>query len=289
MFGFQRIGDLAWCAGDMQARGFLLGGTAGRTTLAGEGLQHQDGHSHLLASTIPNCVSYDPTYAYELAVIIHDGMQRMFAEQENVYYYISVMNENYSHPAMPKGVEDGIIKGLYKISDSERADGKTPEVQLMGCGTILRECIAAAKILEKEYGVAANIWSTTSFNELRRDGLSIQRWNMLHPESDPRIPYVTQCLDGTKGPVIAATDYMKIYADQIREYVPNRLIVLGTDGFGRSDSRAQLRKHFEVDASSIVIYALKALCDEGDIDAAIITKAIKILGIDPERPDPATL
>jgi pyruvate dehydrogenase E1 component len=289
MFGFQRVGDLAWCAGDMQARGFLLGGTAGRTTLAGEGLQHQDGHSHLLASTIPNCVSYDPTFAYELAVIIHDGMRRMFAEQENVYYYISVMNENYSHPEMPKGVEEGIIKGLYKLADSKRTDGKAPEVQLMGCGTILRECIAAAEILENEYSVAANIWSATSFNELRRDGMSVQRWNMLHPESDPRTPYVAQCLGDSKGPVIAATDYMKIYADQIREYVPNQMLVLGTDGFGRSDSRAQLRKHFEVNAASIVIGALKALCDEGEIDAAIITKAIKKLGIDPERADPATL
>ncbi len=289
MFGFQRVGDLAWCAGDMQARGFLLGGTAGRTTLAGEGLQHQDGHSHLLASTIPNCVSYDPTFAYELAVIIHDGMRRMFAEQENIYYYISVMNENYSHPAMPEGAEEGIIKGLYKLSDSQRTDGKAPEVQLMGCGTILRECIAAAEILENEYGVAANIWSATSFNELRREGMSVQRWNMLHPESDPRIPYVTQCLSDAKGPIIAATDYMKIYADQIREYVPNQMLVLGTDGFGRSDSRAQLRKHFEVNASNIVIGALKALCDEGEIDAAIITKEIKKLGIDPERADPATL
>ena len=289
MFGFQRVGDLAWCAGDMQARGFLLGGTAGRTTLAGEGLQHQDGHSHLMASTIPNCISYDPSFAFELAVIIHDGMRRMFVAQENIFYYISVMNENYSHPAMPKDVEDGILKGLYKLSSSEAGDGKTPEVQLMGCGTILRECMAAAEILENDYGVAANIWSATSFNELRRDGLSIQRWNTLHPESDAKIPYITQCLEGAKGPVIAATDYMKIYADQVREFIPNSFHVLGTDGFGRSDSRAQLRKYFEVDAPNIVIAALKSLCDEGEMDTAIITKAIKKLGIDPDRADPATL
>ena len=288
MFGFQRIGDLAWCAGDMQARGFLLGGTAGRTTLAGEGLQHQDGHSHLLASTVPNCVSYDPTFAYELAVIIQDGMRRMFAEQENIYYYITVMNENYSHPAIPKGAEDGILKGLYQLSESDSDEDK-PTVQLIGCGTILRECIAAAEILDKDYGVASDIWSATSFNELRRDGMSVQRWNMLNPDKKPRKAYVTECLEGTQGPAIAATDYMKVYADQIREYVPNNYLVLGTDGFGRSDCRSQLRKHFEVDAPHIVVAALKALSEEGTVDTKLVAKAIKKLGIDPERPDPASL
>lgn len=289
MFGFQRIGDLAWAAGDMQARGFLVGGTAGRTTLAGEGLQHQDGHSHLQASTIPNCVSYDPTYGYELAVIVQDGLRRMYAEEENVFYYLTVMNENYTHPAMPKGVEEGILKGLYQLSKSKKDDGKTPTVQLMGSGTILNECVAAAELLEAEYGVAANVWSATSMNELRREGLAVQRWNMLHPSEKPRISYVEQCLQDQTGPVIAATDYMKIYADSIREFVPSRYVVLGTDGFGRSDDRQQLRSHFEVNREHIVLAALSSLLEDGSIEVKVVNKAIKQFNIDPEKPSPDTL
>jgi pyruvate dehydrogenase E1 component len=289
MFGFQRIGDLAWAAGDMQARGFLVGGTAGRTTLAGEGLQHQDGHSHLQASTIPNCISYDPTYAYELAVIIQDGLRRMYAEEENVFYYLTVMNENYAHPAMPKGVEEGILKGLYQLIKSKKDDGQTPTVQLMGSGTILNECIQAAEILEAEFGVAANVWSATSMNQLRREGLEVQRWNMLHPSAKPKISYVEQCLQDQNGPVIAATDYMKVYADSIREFVPSRYVVLGTDGFGRSDDRKQLRAHFEVNSDYIIVAALSALFEDGSIDADVVKKAIKQFNIDPDKASPDTL
>ena len=284
MFGFQRIGDLAWAAGDMQARGFLMGGTAGRTTLAGEGLQHQDGHSHLLASTIPNCVAYDPTFAYELAVIIHDGMRRMFTEQENVFYYIAVMNENYAHPAMPEGVEDGIVKGMYLLHGNE--DGA---VQLLGSGAILREVIAAAELLKNQYSVDANVWSVTSFNELRRDGLASARWNLLHPDEAPRKGYVESTLAEYRGPVVAATDYMKIYADQIREFVPHPYRCLGTDGFGRSDSRARLREFFEVDRRYICLATLKSLADEGRIEAATVAQALKDFGIDPEKPNPLTV
>ena len=289
MFGFQRIGDLAWAAGDMQARGFLVGGTAGRTTLAGEGLQHQDGHSHLQASTIPNCISYDPTYAYELAVIIQDGLRRMYAEEENVFYYLTVMNENYAHPAMPKGVEEGILKGLYQLIKSKKDDGQTPTVQLMGSGTILNECIHAAEILEAEFGVAANVWSATSMNQLRREGLEVQRWNMLHPSAKPKISYVEQCLQDQNGPVIAATDYMKVYADSIREFVPSRYVVLGTDGFGRSDDRKQLRAHFEVNSGYIIVAALSALFEDGSLDADVVKKAIKQFNIDPDKASPDTL
>ncbi len=281
MFGFQRVGDLAWAAGDMQARGFLLGGTAGRTTLAGEGLQHQDGHSHLLASTIPNCVSYDPTYAYELAVIIHHGMERMFGDQENVFYYISVMNENYEQPPLPEGVSDGIVKGMYLLHQNEDA-----QIQLLGSGAILREVIAAADLLRNEFGIAANTWSVTSFNELRREGLDCERWNMLHPDSTPRISYVSSMLSGHAGPVVAASDYMKVYADQIREFVPQSFRTLGTDGFGRSDSRAQLRQFFEVNRNFICLGALKSLADEGTIDNAVVAEAITKLGIDPEKSNP---
>ena len=289
MFGFQRVGDLCWAAGDMQARGFLVGGTAGRTTLAGEGLQHQDGHTHVQASTIPNCVSYDPTYSYELAVIVQDGLRRMYQEEENVFFYLTVMNENYQHPEMPKGVEENILKGLYQLKKSGRDDGKTPTVQLVGSGTILNECITAGELLESEYGVAANVWSATSFNELRREGLEVQRWNMLHPEQKPRISYVEQCLQDQNGPVIAATDYMKLYADSIREFVPSRYVVLGTDGFGRSDDREQLRNHFEVNHQYIIVAALSALCEDGSIDAKVVNKAIKQFNIDPEKPLPDRL
>lgn len=281
MFGFQRIGDLAWAAGDMQARGFLLGGTAGRTTLAGEGLQHQDGHSHLMAATIPNCISYDPTFSYELAVIIQDGMRRMFKNQENVYYYITVMNENYAHPAMPKGAEEGIVKGLYAFRKNKDA-----QCQLMGSGTILNEVIAAAELLETDFNIKSNIWSATSFNELRREGLLIERWNMLHPDKKAKASYVEKSLAKENGPVIAATDYMKTYPDQIRQFVPQKFHVLGTDGFGRSDTRKQLRKFFEVNRYYIAIAALHALAEEGAIDKKQVKEAINKYDIDSEKPDP---
>ncbi|MCG6971485.1 MAG: pyruvate dehydrogenase (acetyl-transferring), homodimeric type [Gammaproteobacteria bacterium] len=283
MFGFQRIGDLAWAAGDMQARGFMIGGTAGRTTLAGEGLQHQDGHSLLLSSTIPNCVSYDPTFGYEMAVIIHDGMRRMFVNQEDVFYYITAMNENYAHPPMPKGAEEGIVKGLYLF---RRGGKKKKKVQLMGSGSILREVIAAADLLSEDWGVDADIWSATSFTELARDARDCDRWNRLHPGDKPKVAYVAQCLEGLQGPVIAATDYVQSYADQIRKWVPQRFEVLGTDGFGRSDTRAQLRKHFEVNSYHVVVAALKALADEEALPATKVTEAIAKYGIDPEKPNP---
>ncbi|MDP2962453.1 MAG: pyruvate dehydrogenase (acetyl-transferring), homodimeric type [Sulfurimicrobium sp.] len=286
MFGFQRIGDLAWLAGDARARGFLLGGTAGRTTLNGEGLQHEDGHSHLQAATIPNCISYDPAYAYELAVIIQDGLRRMYKEQEDVYYYLTVMNENYVHPPMPKGVEEGIIKGMYLL---KKAGKKKLKVRLMGSGTILREVEAAAELLENDFGVSAEVWSVTSFNELRRDGLDAARWNRLHPEKPQRDSYVGKCLKGGKEPVIASTDYMKAYADQIREFVPANYVTLGTDGFGRSDSREKLRRFFEVDRYYVVVAALKALADEGGLPAAKVSEAMKKYGIDPDKPNPVTV
>ncbi len=287
MFGFQRIGDLAWAAGDLRSRGFLLGGTAGRTTLNGEGLQHEDGHSHVLASTIPNCISYDPAYAYELAVIIQDGMRRMYRDQEDVFYYITLMNENYAHPAMPEGVEEGILKGMYPVSAAKVGKwAKTPRVQLMGSGTILREVIAAGELLQEDFGVSADIWSVTSFTELRRDAMACQRWNMLHPEEKPRISYVESCLKDRTGPVIASTDYMKIHADQIRAFVPGHYRVLGTDGFGRSDTREKLRRFFEVDRYYVAVAALKALAEEGTLPPEQVTAAIKKYGIDPEKPNP---
>ncbi len=286
MFGFQRIGDMAWAAGDLRARGFLIGGTAGRTTLNGEGLQHQDGHSHLMAATIPNCVSYDPTFAYELAVIVQHGMERMYNKQEDVFYYLTVMNENYAHPAMPKGVEEGIIKGMYKFSAS-KAKAKN-KVQLLGSGTILREVIAAADLLEKDFGVAADVFSVTSFNELRRDGIDAERWNTLHPEAKQRVSYVEQCLDA-EVPVIAATDYIRSYADQIRPYIKAQYKTLGTDGFGRSDTRKKLRHFFEVDRFYVVVAALKALADEGTIPAGEVSKAIKLYKINPDKPNPTTV
>jgi pyruvate dehydrogenase E1 component len=286
MFGFQRVGDFAWAAGDMQTRGFLIGGTAGRTTLAGEGLQHQDGHSHLLATTIPNCVAYDPTYSYELAVIVRDGLRRMFEEQENVFYYVTCMNENYAHPAMPKGVEEGILKGMYLLHIGGR--GKV-RVNLMGSGTILREVLAAASILEQEFGVPADVFSVTSFSELRREALDAERWNLLHPGEPAREPYVRQCLAGRAGPFVAATDYMRTVPDQVRQWVPGRFHVLGTDGYGRSDSRAALRGFFEVDRRYIVVAALKALADEDKLDVATVKGAIERFGIDPDKPNPVTV
>ena len=287
MFGFQRIGDLAWAAGDARARGFLMGGTAGRTTLNGEGLQHEDGHSHILASTIPNCVTYDPTYGYELAVIIQDGMRRMYKDQESVYYYITIMNENYVHPPMPKGAEEGILKGMYLLKRG--APKKKMKVQLLGSGTILREVIAAADLLEADFGVSTDIWSVTSFNELRREGLDVQRWNRLHPEHTQRSTYVEKCLKEGSGPVIASTDYIKTYADQIRAFVPRHYVTLGTDGFGRSDSRENLRRFFEVDRYHVTVAALKALADEGVIPAAKVAEAIAKYGIDPNKPNPVTV
>lgn len=284
MFGFQRIGDLAWAAGDSRARGFLLGATAGRTTLNGEGLQHEDGHSHLLAATIPNCVSYDPTFAYELAVIIQHGLTRMVQQQEDVYYYITLMNENYTHPAMPKGVEAGILQGMYPFSVNK---AKGPKVQLLGSGVILREVIAAAELLEKDWGVSADVWSVTSFTELRREGLDAERHNLLNPEQTARASYVEQCLAKTEGPVIASTDYMKSFADQIRNFVPRRYITLGTDGYGRSDSREALRSFFEVDRYYVTLAALKALADEGKLPASKAAEAIKKYNIDSKRANPA--
>ena len=269
MFGLQRVGDLAWLAGDIRARGFLLGGTAGRTTLNGEGLQHEDGHSHILAGTIPNCVSYDPTFAYEVVTIIRDGMRRMYEEQEDVYYYVTLMNENYPQPGLAEageGAEAGILKGLYKLKDGGKTaasgKGKGLRVQLMGSGTILREVMAAAELLKADFGVSADIWSATSYNELRRDGMAAERWNLLHPTEPRRKSWVETCLEGHEGPVIASTDYMRNYADQVREYVQaagRRYVVLGTDGFGRSDYRAKLRRFFEVDRYYVAVAALKAL------------------------------
>ena len=286
MFGFQRVGDFIWAGGDMQSRGFLIGGTAGRTTLAGEGLQHQDGHSLINASTIPNCRSYDPTYAYELAVIVQDGLRRMIGEQENIFYYITCMNENYVHPPMPPGVEDGILRGMYLLQVG--GQGKI-RAQLMGSGTILREVIAAAELLFKDFGIPTDVWSVTSFNELRRDALEVERWNQLHPDKKARTNYIEQCFGSRPGPYIAATDYMKIISDQIQRWVPGRFVSLGTDGYGRSDGREALRQHFEVDKRYIVVTALKALADDGALDQKTVAKAIEKYDIDPDKPDPVTL
>ncbi|MEP6941731.1 MAG: pyruvate dehydrogenase (acetyl-transferring), homodimeric type [Betaproteobacteria bacterium] len=294
MFGFQRVGDLAYAAGDMRSRGFLLGGTAGRTTLNGEGLQHEDGHSHQISATVPNCVSYDPTFGYEIAVIVQDGLRRMVAEQEDVYYYITVMNENYTQPAMPKGAEANILKGMYLLqSGGEKADkgskSKAPRVQLLGSGVILRESIAAAEMLRKDWGVESDVWGCPSFVELARDGNSVARWNMLNPTAKPRVAHVTTCLADTQGPVIASTDYVRAFADQIRAFVPRRYVVLGTDGYGRSDTREKLRRFFEVDRDYITVAALKALADEGTLPAAKVAEALAKYGIDSARPAPWTV
>jgi pyruvate dehydrogenase E1 component len=286
MFGFQRIGDFIWAGGDQQARGFLMGGTAGRTTLAGEGLQHQDGHSLVLSSTVPNCVSYDPTYAYELAVIIQDGIRRMIGGGESIFYYITCMNENYVHPAMPSGVEDGILKGMYLLHVGGQGQVR---VQLMGSGTILREVIAAAGLLESDFGIPSDIWSVTSFNQLRREALEVERWNQLHPNDKPRRSYFESCLAKREGPYVAATDYMKIVPDQVQRWVPGRFVSLGTDGYGRSDSRKALRRFFEVDKHYIAVAALKALADDGKLDQKTVGEAIRKYGIDPDKPDPVTL
>jgi pyruvate dehydrogenase E1 component len=288
MFGFQRIGDLAWAAGDMQARGFLLGGTSGRTTLNGEGLQHEDGHSHLMSATIPNCMSYDPTFAHELAVIIQHGLKRIVEKQDNVFYYLSVMNENYAQPGLKPGTEDGIIKGMYKLKEGE-AKLKT-RVQLLGSGTILRESLAAQELLAKDWGIAADVWSVTSYTELARDGYDAERWNMLHPTEKAKVPYVTAQLESSVGPIISSTDYMRLFSDQVRPYMPKgrTFKVLGTDGFGRSDFRYKLRNHFEVDRHFIVVAALKSLADEKQIEAAKVAEAIKKYGLNPDKQNPIT-
>jgi pyruvate dehydrogenase E1 component len=296
MFGLQRTGDLAWAAGDLRARGFLMAGTAGRTTLNGEGLQHEDGHSHLLASTIPNCVPYDPTFAHEVAVIIHHGMKRMVEQQEDVFYYITVMNENYSHPGLQVGQEEGILKGMYLLREVDKSSGKDVakksrhRVQLLGSGTILREVIAAAELLANDWSVASDIWSAPSFTLLARDGQDVERWNMLHPTTKARTAYVTECLEKTTGPVIAASDYMRTFAEQIRPFMPKgrSYRVLGTDGFGRSDSREKLREFFEVNRYYVAVAALKSLAEEGAIDATVVAQAIKKYGIDADKPNPVT-
>ena len=287
MFGFQRIGDLAWAAGDMQARGFLLGGTSGRTTLNGEGLQHEDGHSHILAGTIPNCISYDPSFAHEVGVIMHHGLKRMVEKQDNVFYYITLLNENYPMPGLKPGTEEQILKGMYLLEEGQGKKG-APRVNLMGSGTILRESMAARGLLEKEWGVAANVWSTPSFNELARDGQDCERWNLLHPTDQARVPFVARQLDPHEGPVIASTDYMKNFAEQIRAFIPKgrAFKVLGTDGFGRSDFRSKLREHFEINRHYIVVAALRALADEGKVPATKVAEAIKKYGIKADKINP---
>jgi pyruvate dehydrogenase E1 component len=289
MFGFQRVGDLAWAAGDSRARGFLMGGTAGRTTLNGEGLQHQDGHSHLASSGIPNCLSYDPTFSYELAVIIQDGLRRMYVEQEDVYYYLTVMNENYRHPAMPEGVAPDIIKGMYRFRTGTGERPNAPRVQLLGSGTIFREVIEAASLLERDWGVGADLWSCPSFTQLAREGQAMTRKAMLNPSVEPPRCHVHHCLARTQGPVIAATDYVRAYAEQIRAFVPRRYVVLGTDGFGRSDTRERLRHFFEVDRFYVAVAALKALADEGTIPASRVSEALKKYGLDADKPAPWTV
>ena len=288
MFGFQRVGDLAWASGDMRSRGFLLGGTAGRTTLNGEGLQHEDGHSHIYAATVPNCISYDPTFGYEIAVIVQDGLRRMYAEQEDVYYYLTVMNENYTQPAMPEGAAPNIIKGMYLFKAGDKKT-KAPRVQLLGSGVILRESIAAAELLAKDWGVGADIWSCPSFTELARDGNAVARWNMLNPTAKPRVSHVEASLASTQGPVVASTDYIRAFAEQIRAFVPRRYVVLGTDGFGRSDTREKLRRFFEVDRYYVTVAALKALADEGAVPAAKVAEAMKKYGLDAVKSAPWTV
>jgi pyruvate dehydrogenase E1 component len=289
MFGYQRVGDLVWAAADSRTRGFMLGGTAGRTTLNGEGLQHEDGHSHVLFSVVPNCRAYDPAFGYEVAVIVQDGLRRMLEEQEDVFYYVTLMNENYVHPAMPDGAEQGILRGIYLLREGAKRSRK-PHVQLLGSGTILREVMAAAELLGSDWGVEADVWSVTSFTELRRDGIEVERWNMLHPEARaPRRAYVTEVLDGRRGPVVASSDYVRAFADQIRQWVPGSYRVLGTDGFGRSDYRRSLRRFFEVDRHYVTVAALKELAEAGELDRARVQEAIERYGIDSEAPIPTTV
>ena len=287
MFGYQRVGDLVWAAADQRTRGFMLGGTAGRTTLNGEGLQHEDGHSHLLFSVVPNCRAYDPTFSYEVAVIVQDGLRRMVVDQEDVFYYVTLMNENYRHPPMPEGAQEGILRGMYLLWETAGED--RPRVQLMGSGTILREVLAAAEMLDSDFGIGADVWSVTSFTELRRDGIEVERHNMLHPLSEQRSAYVTDCLRNRRGPVIASTDYLRAFADQIRQWVPDHYRVLGTDGFGRSDFRHALRRFFEVDRHYIVVAALKELADNGEVEARVVQDAIERYHLDPEAPIPTSI
>jgi pyruvate dehydrogenase E1 component len=288
MFGFQRIGDLIWAAADMRTRGFLLGGTAGRTTLAGEGLQHQDGHSHVLALSVPNLLAYDPAFAYEIAVIVQDGIKRMYVDQQSIFYYLTVTNEPLPMPAMPDGkdVRDGILKGMYRFKASTKKDAKL-RVQLFGSGTILYEVLKAQQILEKKYSVAADVWSVTSYKCLYRDGNDCERWNLLHPGQSPRVPYVTQCLKDAPGLFVAASDYMKVLPESIAKWVPRPLVALGTDGFGRSENRASLRDFFEVDSKHIVLATLHALEREKQIDVKQVQQAVIDLGINPEKANPA--
>jgi pyruvate dehydrogenase E1 component len=288
MFGLQRVGDFAWAAGDMQARGFLLGGTSGRTTLNGEGLQHEDGHSHVLAGTIPNCVSYDPTYAHEVGVILHHGLKRMVERQDNVYFYITLLNENYPMPGLQAGTEEQIIKGMYLSEPAADLGKKAPQVNLLGSGTILRESSAAKALLEADWGVAANVFSCPSFNELARDGADCERWNLLHPSAEPRVPFVSRQLADHAGPVVASTDYIKVYGEQIRAYLPRgrQFKVLGTDGFGRSDFRSKLREHFEINRHYIVVAALRALADDGLVPLARVGEAIAKYGIQADKINP---
>jgi pyruvate dehydrogenase E1 component len=287
MFGYQRVGDLVWAAADSRTRGFMLGGTAGRTTLNGEGLQHEDGHSHVLFSVVPNCRAYDPTFGYEVAVIIQEGLKRMLVEQEDVFYYLTLMNENYVHPPMPDGAHEGILRGMYLLREAPSGDG--PGVQLLGSGTILNEVLAAADLLEADFGVRAAVWSATSFTELRRDGIEIERWNMLHPTAEPRRPYISTLLEDRDGPVVASTDYIRAYADQIRQWVPGRYRVLGTDGFGRSDSRRGLRRFFEVDRHYVAVAALRELAEDGAVEPKLVAEAIAKYEIDPDAPMPTTV
>ncbi|MBH2969075.1 pyruvate dehydrogenase (acetyl-transferring), homodimeric type [Serratia marcescens] len=290
MFGLQRVGDLAWAAADARTKGFLLGATSGRTTLMGEGLQHDDGHSHVLSSVIPSCVSYDPTYAYELAVIVQSGMRRMFVEQEDIYYYITLLNEGYPQPPMPAGVEDGIIQGAYLLKQSETTNQESPRAQLVASGAIMREALAAAELLAADFGVASDIWSATSLSELRRNGMAAERWNLLHPEEPPKVPYIQSLLAAHPGPVVVVTDYMKIVGDQIKPFLPDRtFIALGTDGFGRSDTREALREFFEVNRHFITLAALKLLADEGRIARSEVNRAMALYGIAPDKPDPAAV
>ncbi len=293
MFGMQRVGDLVWLAGDIRARGFLMGGTAGRTTLNGEGLQHEDGHSHIIAATVPNCIPYDPTFGHEVAVIIQDGLRRMVQEQEDVFYYITIMNENYAHPGLKPGQEEGILKGMYLLQEGAAIEGSkdsAKRVQLIGCGTILRESIAASELLKNDWGVDADVWSAPSLTLLARDGQDCERWNMVNPDAEQRVPYVTSLMQNTAGPIVATTDYMRLFAEQIRGFMPKDRTykVLGTDGFGRSDSRVKLREFFEVNRYYITVASLRALADEGKIDRAVVSQAIQKYGIDQNKPNPVT-
>jgi pyruvate dehydrogenase E1 component len=291
MFGYQRVGDLVWAAGDSRTRGFMLGGTAGRTTLNGEGLQHEDGHSHLLFSVVPNCRAFDPAFGYELAVIIQDGLHHMLDEQEDVFYYVTLMNENYQHPAMPKGAQEGILRGMYPLREASKRSRK-PVVQLLGSGTILNEVIAAADLLESDWGVLSDVWSVTSFSQLRRDGMEVERWNMLHPGETARAPYVADCLEGRRGPVVASTDYIRAVPDQVRQWVAQgdrSYRTLGTDGYGRSDYRKALRRFFEVDRHYVTVAALSELADAGTIERKVVAEAIEKYGIDADAPMPTTV